>query len=57
MYRVRQKIQDDDEDTHLIYAFVLGDYGKAHWYYQGESAITCPSPLNVLNDTYDHSGY
>jgi hypothetical protein len=24
---------------------------------EGESVIKCPSPLNVLKDTYDHSGY
>jgi hypothetical protein len=24
---------------------------------RGESFITCPSPLNVLKDTYDHSCY
>jgi hypothetical protein len=23
----------------------------------GESAIKCPSPLNVLKDAYDHSSY
>ena len=22
----------------------------------GESAIKCPSPLNMLKDTYDHTG-
>jgi hypothetical protein len=24
---------------------------------RGESVIECPSPLNVLNHTYDHSCY
>jgi hypothetical protein len=24
---------------------------------QGESVVTCKSPLNVLKDTYDHSFY
>jgi hypothetical protein len=34
MYRVRAKIHDDDEDTLLIFAFVLGDYDTAHWYWE-----------------------
>jgi hypothetical protein len=27
------------------------------WRAPGEYAIKCPSPLNVLKDTYDHSWY
>jgi hypothetical protein len=34
MYRVRGKIQDDDEDTICVFDFVLGDYKKDCWYWE-----------------------
>ena len=34
MYRNRQKILEEDEDTIQVYDFVLGDYNKEHWYWE-----------------------
>jgi hypothetical protein len=31
------------------------DWWQARRLARGESVIKCPSPLNVLKDTYDHS--
>jgi len=34
MYRNRQNILEEDEDTIQVYDFVLGDYNKEHWYWE-----------------------
>jgi hypothetical protein len=52
----------------VLYARVISKDDSREWQWhgasrvsprlaQGKSAIECPSPPNVLNDTYDHSYY
>ena len=51
----RQMMTASIDGARVAHGVVGG--AKANALARGESVIKCPSPLNMLKDTYDHSCY